>query len=564
MYTDETDIRERAHKYMRLCDTLFRSADESRGRWEKCVSMTFPELLDAAEQCEGKGSRPPVCHRARQGILKLASAHMTFITPMGDRWFQFESWNRPNSQSQGWVDEFDWYMQSTEIAQRELERSNFYTELIGTYIDRCATGTGLMLCESEGDSYLTFTHIPAGTYGLAENNLHEVDTVARKFNMTPAQIFDEFGEDNMNEALLKAYQADESRYTENRLIYHLVEPDREYSGNAEIDGGRYPWRSVYIDVASSHILLEAGYFEFPYVATRFIRYGNQVYGDSALSGLEKTMLDLEKIKDALKISAQRKAVPSVLVSAELAGQIDLSAGGKTIISQSDHNIGVPREWATAGDLREIIEYAGMLNEQIDDATFVSMLQTISSVDRQMTAREVSARESEKIMTFTQSFTQNSSDFKPLMTRIFCLLFRMGKFGSENMPEDLVEIKRDIYTGEPEIHRVLPPKVTYIGRMAQSLQYAQQAGLSNTIMELIEYANLTKNPDFLLPLNPALISRYKINAAGVPHMCTYSPAQVRKTQKKMQDAQEAMQSAALAEQASVANRNDAQAEAAMRR
>ena len=546
---------------MRLCESLLREATIDRGRWESIVEMTFPELLNAADLKENEAvrNRPPICPRARQGILKLASAHMTFITPMGDRWFQFESWENQSEADEGWMDQFDWFMQTTEIAQKELERSNFYTELIGTYIDRSVTGTGLLLIESMEEKGFNFTHIPAGTYGLAENNLHEVDTVVRKFMLTPAQIIEDFGEEACSEQILADYKDTEKRYSTRRLIYHLVEPVIGRESDDEM-----PYRSVYIDVDSGHLLLQSGYWEFPFIATRFIRYGSKVYGDSALAGLEKVMLDLSKIQEALKITAERKALPSVLISAELAEEVDFSAGGKTIISQSDAAMGVPREWASAGDQREMIEYAGTLMEQIDDATFVSILQTISSVDRQMTAREVSARESEKVMTFTQSFTQFGADFKPAMNRIFAMLYRMGKLNMDTMPNSLKEVFVDIETGNTELLRVLPPKVSYIGRMAQSLQYAQHAGLSNTLMELVELYQMTENNEFLMPLDPSRVARYKLNAAGVPHMCMVSPARVRKMKREMQEAAAQQQQAALAEQQSAAQRNMAQAEANMRR
>lgn len=568
----EHTIKEQSKKDIRLCEALFREADVARGRWENVVRMTFPEILAAADLQEESKKGMPICHRARQGVYKLASAHMTYITPLGDRWFQFENWEPKSDDDSMWVDKFDWFYQTTEITQNEIDRSNFHTELIATFLDRIATGTGLLLAEFENSGVLSFTHIPAGTYGLAENNLHEIDTVARKFTMTPAQLLDEFGEENVSDEILTEYNKEESRYSNKRLVYHLVEPRRDYEEGEDVLGDKLPYRSVYIDVKSQHVLLESGYYEFPYVATRFIRYGNQVYGDSALSGLEKVMGDLEKIQDALKVTAQRKAVPSVLISAELAGEVNLSAGGKTIISQTDASMGVPREWASAGDQREMLEYARMLMEQIDDATFVSMLQTISSVDRQMTAREVSARESEKIMTFTQSFTQFVADFKPMMNRLFSILFRAGKFDLSNMPESLKVyfmdedtgyVKIDS-TGQPILRRVIPPKVSYIGRMAQSLQYAQQAGLSNTLQELVDLAVNTQNPEYLLPVNAAMVARYKLNASGAPYMCTYSPKAVRKKQEEAATMQEMQMNSMLEEQQSAANRNNAQAEAAQRR
>lgn len=41
----------------------------------------------------------------------------------------------------------DWYNKATEVMERELAVSNFYSVMHEVYLDRCLTGTGCMFSE---------------------------------------------------------------------------------------------------------------------------------------------------------------------------------------------------------------------------------------------------------------------------------------------------------------------------------------------------------------------------------------------------------------------------------
>lgn len=222
-----------------------------------------------------------------------------------------------------------WYAHATDVAQEAIERSNFHTAVISVYIDRVATGTGLLYVDSdEVSGELNFQHIPAGTYAVAEDASHNICTVVREFKLTSAQIAQKFGVEKMSPDMKRAFGRPEERYKTEFTILHVVTPRQGYIGSYRfVPKDKMRFASYYIDKAHSKILLEDGYMEMPFMCTRFLRYGNQVYGFSPLVSVSRAIDDLIVLNQCVVTTAQRCAIPSVLVPPDMVGMIDFRAGG---------------------------------------------------------------------------------------------------------------------------------------------------------------------------------------------------------------------------------------------
>lgn len=541
-------------EYKRIADRLFSAG--TRNGWQRCVRHVMPELIDASqlERMEDTGMPKRLCSRARTGVRKLAAAHLNYITPMGEAWFSFV----PNGKDEEiGADEKEWYTKAGEKVRDALERSNFYTTLLSTIVDRCATGTGLMLC-TETDGVLSFSHVPAGTYAVAENEGHVVDMCVRKFSMTPRQAAEVFGEGNLSVRLSKLNADETQRYTKGCELWHLVMP-RDVAPHKTAQGvpaAMRSWASVYLDPAeNAHVLKEDGLYEFPYMCTRFIKYGTNVYGTSPLSDIYDVICDEMVTAEAMKQNAQRAALPPLLVPAELADEVDTRSGAMTYVSRElvgGYGGQYPREWATGRNYREGIELLEQQRADIDSALFVDVLQSVTSVDRAMTATEVNARETERMMTFSPSFTQFVSDFQPFLDRIFCVLFRMGELPG-NPPGDLF-VNNDFSRGE----KVLAPKIKYVGLMAKALDRSKHQGLVSMVQFSAGLAQQLGDPALMDMLNMTEVQRTLAADENVPTKCIRSDKEVKAIQQKREEAQQAAMQAQVAQQASAADLNSARA------
>ena len=114
--------------------------------WDSLRHYVLPDRMHT-EAGTNSGEAPPAHHlsdtTAVEACQKLASGHMSYMTPSNELWFK---WSCPLPDA---GDEAEaWYNRCSEIANRELSQSNFYTELHECFLDRVGLGTGSMYCGS--------------------------------------------------------------------------------------------------------------------------------------------------------------------------------------------------------------------------------------------------------------------------------------------------------------------------------------------------------------------------------------------------------------------------------
>lgn len=284
------------------------------------------------------------------------------------------------------------------------------------------------------------------------------------------------------------------------------------------------------------------------MATRFLKYGNQVYGESALAPIQRDIERLLELEDAMTEAAKAAAFPRVLATADIVGQIDMRAGGMTVISPESAGSGYPREWASSGQISHGLNQMELFHQAIDDALFVNQLQSVSQVTRQMTATEAQIRENEKLMTFSQTFTQFTSDFRPLMERVFCLLFRLQKFPKVGMPKDLFEP----VSADGKGLKLAAPEVRYLGRLSKALESARSQGLIESLTYALEMYSATQDPAWMDYFKPYDCMRFITDESNVDTGCLRTTAEAQELQaQREQIARQQMQLQMMQQQADVA-------------
>lgn len=545
-----------------MCSALEQTTMKDRSTWERVVKKVMPHLVDAAynREIDTKDRKPRICTRANMNVHKLASAHMSYIFPQGNKWFRLESWNQGCDTEPA---DDDWYAQMSDLMQAAIERSNFYTETYSTVIDRCAPGTGAMFIDMEKESKrLRFTHIPAGSYAIGQDSAHVVDKLVRNFYYTPVQMADAFGVDNLPERVKVMLNNANEKFTAQIHIKHIVMPRHQMTGERYYSvPTERPFASFYISVDDKFILEEGGYFEFPFMVTRFLRVGNAVYGESPLIGMEDTIDDLMVSDECLKLMGQRAALPSLVHPADMVGQVDLRAGGRTIIPMqyvnAPHAI---RELAPVGNYPMAIEQKKMQEELLDDGMYIGGLQVFSNHDRNMTATEVTERSEEKLILFYPSFAQNREDFMSAIDRIFGLCFRAGILpgeGLSDVPEELMSERKD-EEGRMGIY-FESPRVKYCGRMAQAMERIHSSAMQNIMAIAAQWSQLTQDPSPVMQLRVAQMFRYLMMISGIPAKFIKSMQEVEDEMAELQEARRRQQDAEANKLASEANFNNAKSD-----
>lgn len=546
--------------FVRVARAMLDEAARIKTTWQPVVRKVYPELIDTADLREEDAHtrQRKICTHARTDIMKLAAAHMSYIFPMGDKWFKMESW-RPREAGEAGDDIDDWYNRATATMRREIERSDFYAEMHSACIDSCATGTALLHVDiDDNNDVLNFTHVPAGTFGISRDKDRALRAVVRKFMMTPAQIHDEFGYEQMTIEMRQAYNREENRYSlqSGFEIWHLVAPADDFFEKSE-DSILKPYIEVYIAAKGDALLRVSELEEFPYVCLRFLRYGNSAFGVSPLIGVEDTINDLMSAAESQKIQGQRAAIPSVLVPADMNREVDLRAGGKTLLPMQYINSQVPREWAPVGNYTVGLDNIERLKKELDDALYVTPLEIISQQDRYMTATEVNSREAERAMTFIPVFIQVQVDAKYILNRIFALLVRAGKILLKDMPQELLNV---IKLGNDKVSlRLNKPKISFVGRMAQTMERIQSSGMDAFLAKMMQVSSAFQDPTGPMMMEWQRYWYKEASIAGIDPELFKKPHEIRQLIQELEDTRNAQQTQQGMVMASEANRNNAAAE-----
>jgi hypothetical protein len=545
--------------YIRTAEALIEDMHAHSTHWDWLRRHILPHTQAEADLEENPSASQRRTHStvACDALHILAGAHITYITPMGQQWFSLKSNADTNAKRSRYA---YWFAKATEITHRELARSNFYPAIHECFIDRCLTGTGCLFCDTTPDGKLNFRHIPTGTYAISDGCGGNVNTLARIFKLNAQQAVDQFGYDNLPQRVQIAFDDPKKRYLEKHQFLHLVIPRNiPDAGSDLVPADKMNFASVYISWdGEKKIISEGGFNEFPFLVTRFLKFGESPYGYApGMNCMEeiKASLKLERIMDVL---AEVAAFPRLLLLADQVGEVDLRAGGKTVVKPQAASMNMPREWATTGRYDIGKDRIEEKEQKIKEAFYVPMLQVISSVDRQMTATEVNAREGEKVLSFSPTMSLFISDCNQLINRIFCILFRLGRYPTEGMPEELV-VRAD---GNLENFSVKIPSVSYNGKISQAIERAQRSGGDYFLQNAIQYTNATKDTSMIDVIDMRKYGKFIYESSGAPTDCLRTDQELQAMdQQRALAQQQQMQMEAMQAQAQ-SNKDNAMAQAQM--
>lgn len=502
--------------------------------WERLRRYVLPSRQLSGENLLPADESAGEAHRlsdttAVEACQKLASAHMSYMTPSNELWFK---WTSPDPAA---GDEASaWYNRCSEIANRELALSNFYTALHECFLDRVGLGTGSLFCGSSRSGRLLFRHIPCGQFVCAENDEGRIDTYMREFSFSPHQAEAKFGLTALGPRARTLCEKAADKHTPCLRFLHAVSP-REQRNRSRQGAKNMAWQSIYYSLDDNCTVQEGGYREMPYMVTRFLKWGESPYGLAPARLVFPDIQQVQFLNRILDMLGEVAAFPRILELANQVGEVDLRAGGRTLISPESASLGFPREWATQGRYDVGMDRLRQKQEAINRAFFIPMLELWSERKQQMTAAEVYARENERVMLFSPSFTLFACDFQPLMERVFAQLFRMGRF-----PKPPVSALQTDRRGEATIAE---PHVVYQGRIAMIMRRIQSEGLERTLTRLQAMGAMDSSLVDHVDLETAF--RLAARLDGAPEQVLRSEHEVKRLRREREQAAEAAQTGQVA-------------------
>lgn len=463
-----------AEHIIRLNDQMRSDASGMTSLWDECGRMCLTRRVASSTVREHNPSTTEHLTTDQRllnsaAILAnetLSSNCVSWITPSDQNWF---TW-KPVPMLQDVPAVEDWLGLCTEIALSYLASSNFYNRIHEAFADRSTFGTDCMWLAQGKRHPLHFRTLDVGSFTLAEDDEGYVHRVFQEFDLTAEQAEQKFGRDRLPPEVQN--RLNEGKVNEKSRYLHALYPRAEKDRNP--DGGPLgmPWASCYIHLGTKTKIDEGGFEELPGFAGRYFKWSERsVYGCSPAMLALAEIRGVNYLEMLMATLAETTVNPRIIIPEGMESIPDLRAGGITIEPMGGENR--VREWMTGGRFDVGLAIIERKERAIGEIFHRSLFEQFSMIERQITAREVVAREAEKLARFSPAFTSVTSEkINPMLERVFMLLYRQGLFPPAP-PEAMV-------TSPGGNTVMLFPRTVHTSRMALALQGLKKTAFANML------------------------------------------------------------------------------------
>ena len=463
------------------------------------------------------------------GARTLAAGLMSGVTSPARPWFRLEIKDKDLMES-GPVK--TWLHDTAALLRSIFATSNTYRSLHTLYEELGLFGTGASIVLPDFDNVLHHYPLTVGEYALATNSKGEVDTLVREFQMTVAQVVEQFGKENCSLAVRNLW--DRANYDAWIDVVHIVEPrkERDYSKR---DGKNMRFASCYLEPGkdqSDKFLSESGFDRFPVLAPRWVVTGNDVYGTSP--GMEclgdVKQLQHQQLRKGQAIDYQVNPPLQVPSNYKEAHKSRLP-GGVFFVDSMGQNQGVRSAFDVNLNLQHLMIDIQDVRERIRSAYYADLFLMLANDTRSgITATEVAERHEEKLLMLGPVLERLHNELlSPLINTAFDFAARAGI-----LPE-----------APPELEG-MDLNVEFISVLAQAQRAVATQGMDRLLGTVGQMAAV--KPEVLDKLNfDQIVDEYG-NAYGVSPKIIVPDNEVAALRQQRAAAMQAQQSAATAPQA----------------
>ena len=407
----------------------------------------------------------------------LSAGMMSGITSPARPWFRLQT-SDVKLNTIGAVKE--WLHEVTVLMRDIMIKSNLYRTLPLIYKDIGTFGTAAMLVEEDFENVLHTMSFPVGSYYMANDRKLRVRVFMREFRWTIRQVVEEYGTLNEKGKLLEKENPNISAqvislYNEHKLdswveIIHVIMPNRDMDTNrlesrfkkfASItyETGRSTGGSYSSDSSDNRrFLRRAGMDVFPILAVRWEVAGEDIYGTDCpgMTSLGDTrQLQLGEKRGAQAIEKMINP-PMVAPNSLRTERTSLLPGDVTYSDDREGQKGFRPAHEIEFRIDEHEKKQAQIRGRIRRVWYEDLFLLFAESDRrQITAAEIAAKQSEKLLALGPVLEQLNTDLlDPLIDLVFDYMDRQGIL--PEIPQELEGI--DL-------------KVEYISIMAQAQKLA---------------------------------------------------------------------------------------------
>ena len=365
-----------------------------------------------------------------------------------------------------------WLSLVRDIMLHLFNEADIYGAMYQLFKEMALYGQSVILIEEHLETAFQFTTLSCGDYWLDSNDDGEVDILLRKMYFSARDMARKFGKDTLPEAIIEALEKNNT--LKKFEVVHIIRP-RENFEHGKKDQLNMKWEDLYLfkggnnstDESGLHILRRGGFRYKPFVSPRWEKMSNETYGTSPAYIAMADVRTLYELDKKCYDSLAKNVAPPVTAKGNLKNSLlDLSPNGVTYVPLMNADAGVVPIHQPQVAYQMAESKLLQLEARIKEVFFNDLFAPVMNKDKNMSATEVNAINSEKMGSITPVIELLE---KEALDQIFGTCF--------NMLLDLGDVLPPI---PPELAGV-ELKIDYISVLAQ----AQKQSELNAIIQLAQ-------------------------------------------------------------------------------
>lgn len=418
---------------------------------------------------------------------------------------------------------------------RFIQRSGEFTRDLVTF------GTAVMLIYYDAaGKHLVFKVPHMKNVAFAEGGRQQVTEAYTFWEWTLEQLVDEMGLDALPEEIRKDWEEKKVSGDQTYCIIHAVFPKLmgERFGlerKKSLTGAMTEYASLWILEKQQHVLQDSGFFEIPYVVSRWRTVTHEPYGRGPCMTALNDARTANAVAAALVEITEKQGNPPIQYPIDaLRGEIELFPGGATPYDLSGYQFqGDPIRPVKLGtDAPLTDKFLEALETRIGKALYRDLID-LPDATHKFTQDEIQGRMQQSLMHAAPVFSKvQEQSNSPILDRVFNIAMRLGAFPP---PPDVLRGKNLRWRYD-----------TMISQMREAAEASTIAKAIGTTMQLPALQAATQEN-----LDGDLTVRRLWRSLGVPEILIKPMETVIQLREKQAQMQQAQQMAEMANKAAPA-------------
>jgi hypothetical protein len=467
-----------------------------------------------------------------QAMRICVSGLMSGLTSPSRPWFKLKPQSdniEPDWEAEIWFDEVESRMYQV------MSNSNFYDSVAQLDEDLVVFGTAPMLIYEDQKDIIRCYNPCAGEYFLGASSTFRVETFARMFTLTVAQIVEMFGLENCPSTIQQLWSMKGGRLETEFVIAHVIEPNFPITnGTRQINVYRpsFAWREIYWvwGQQTQAPLSIRGFRDEPFVTPRWATTSNDPYGRSPSMDVLPDIIQLQVQTNRKAEAIEKQVRPPLLASMQLKNEpSSILPGHVTYVTDLGSDKGMRPIYTVTPDIQWMSQDIAAIQDRIRRGFFNDLFLMISQANKEMTAFEVAQKQQEKLQVLGPVIERFQHEaLSPIVRRVFSIMWRRGL-----LPEP------------PESIRNVALEIEYISMLALAQRAAATAGMERYATMVASFG--ATDPEAFDMLDRDIFLREYGNLLTVPHKIIPSPdVVVQRRELRQQQMEAAKQEAQVKE------------------